>query len=568
MSITKACGRIAEYRGENNVRIEVLLFKRNGENITNPNEIKLQFPPYGYVFAPKFRERFDYQLDELIEFHISTWESSLGDVRLIDIDKECKPAGYPLVYVTSNILIHDQSILQPILRDLIQHEYSHFYIQYKDFAYGPFKTQKNEIVPRSAGMTVYKYSIKDQPYTYQERHYFLQEPREVVGIVDCMTQTQLANFLKDQIRKLNLGYSISELKRLLETQSFDDLDAARIHRIAYSLEKLEVGGQILKDLADHSTSFQILYKQELQNIKDELRLEHVQPLLELKTSLSKEISDLSTNTDQAKREYLHYQQALEASKIDYDRIVKEKTRLIEDIKLHVLVKGANSDDGQALLTYEELVYQPNGSLFANLQEFVQPLQESFHTNENGGGRLAQHIVYQLKDYSCFLTHNIEPVLQLARLSNNCKVIIQQVEPDWLKFERFYQNGLQQIWASAHEHKSMLHFLILEDINMASIECYGRPMLDLLSGVRQKLPGVQTSWPKNLWVFGMPVSRSLRDDFGLPLLKATFKHWGYIPLSDSLNINQKASTDKVLPLAHLFDNDAIIPSFINDYFQEL
>ncbi|RYZ35943.1 MAG: hypothetical protein EOP49_33050 [Sphingobacteriales bacterium] len=129
------------------------------------------------------------------------------------------------------------------------------------------------------------------------------------------------------------------------------------------------------------------------------------------------------------------------------------------------------------------------------------------------------------------------------------------------------NKLKQIWASADQHKTMFHFFVLQDINMASFECYGRPLLDLVSEVREELPGQQTNWPENLWIFGMPLSRVLGDEFGLPLLRTTFKHWGYLPVAEPLTVNRKLATDKVLPISHIYNHGAVLPSYINEYFPE-
>ncbi len=33
-------------------------------------------------------------------------------------------------------------------------------------------------------------------------------------------------------------------------------------------------------------------------------------------------------------------------------------------------------------------------------------------------------------------------------------------------------------------------------------------------------------PKNLWIFGVPLCNNDVNDFGLPLLKNTYKNWGF------------------------------------------
>lgn len=566
MTIAKAYGRVAEHRGDS-ARIEVLTFKRGGDFVVNRKDIQQQFPPHGFVFAPKWIDRFDYPIGTLIEFHISNRTSNKddGDLYLVDIDRECKRVGYPIFFIDESIMVNELAFNQMALKDFINVEASHFYISHKGFLFGPFKTHNQEVLPR-VGMTVNKYQLTEQSFECEGVSYLLNEPTGIVGKVDCMTIAQLTNFLKEQIRKFDLNMDSAELKRALENNNFDDLDVARIDRIVYSLDKLQVGSDVLRKLAKESTSLLDLYNKALQNIKDEIRSELLQPIIDQKELLIKEISRLSEKVEELKDEQALTFQNLKSARTEFDYINREKTRLIEDIRVQSLVK-LPIVEAQSLQTFEEKVYQNEYNEFDNLSEFAQIMQQSIQTTETEKCRLAYHIVYQLEAHKCFLTYNIEPVLLLARLTNNCKVVTQQVEPDWLKFEKLYHNGLKQIWASANRNKSMFHFFILQDINLASFECYGRPLLDLLCELREELPGQQTSWPDNLWIFAMPLSRALGKEFGLPLLKATFKDWGFLPIVEPFAVSSKFSTNKVLEISQINNHGVFVPSFINEYFPE-
>ena len=144
------------------------------------------------------------------------------------------------------------------------------------------------------------------------------------------------------------------------------------------------------------------------------------------------------------------------------------------------------------------------------------------------------------------------------------MFIQQVEPDWLKFDNFYENGLKQIWQQAYSYPDKLHFIILEDLNMSSIECYGKPLNDLLGKTRKVLPGLGTTFPKNLWVFGIPIILSTHT-FGLPLVKDTFLNWGAFPKIDGGWPFCEIKSDRVLGLETLLNHDLIGAPSIDDYF---
>ena len=181
----------------------------------------------------------------------------------------------------------------------------------------------------------------------------------------------------------------------------------------------------------------------------------------------------------------------------YDHIVENRERLIEDIRVQSLF---NSNAAiEKLITYHDYYEKRDQPDYATIDDFVAVYQKSIETDSVNVTKYPRNIVYQFKDFRCFLSNAIEPILHLSKLCGNVRVFIQQVEPDWLKFEKLYENGLKQIWNSAHNDPNTLHFFILEDINLASIECYGKPVLDLISNIRSIIPGLKTGWPDNLCV---------------------------------------------------------------------
>jgi hypothetical protein len=171
----------------------------------------------------------------------------------------------------------------------------------------------------------------------------------------------------------------------------------------------------------------------------------------------------------------------------------------------------------------------------------------------------------LKDYKCLLSVAVEPLQQIAILTNNAKVILQQVEPDWLKYDSLYENGLKLSWESAQANPDIIHFFILEDINLASPECYAKPLNDVIAGIRKTLPGISGTFPPNLWIFGVPLVVDSGQDFGLPLLKISFKHWGALPdKKEEWAFNQENPGLRLTPDI-LIRHDEIAVSSPDDYF---
>ena len=115
-------------------------------------------------------------------------------------------------------------------------------------------------------------------------------------------------------------------------------------------------------------------------------------------------------------------------------------------------------------------------------------------------------------------------MSYAATTNNAFYIIQQIEPDWLHFSDFWKNGLGAIWKSAHDYPDKLHFLFLEDINMSSPECYARPLLDMITGIRMLIPFGKTQYPGNLKIIATKISTE-NPEIGLPLIRTNFHGMG-------------------------------------------
>ncbi len=132
--------------------------------------------------------------------------------------------------------------------------------------------------------------------------------------------------------------------------------------------------------------------------------------------------------------------------------------------------------------------------------------------------LVSKLVHQLKYKKCLLAQNVAIIQKFATVLGNTRIILQQAEPDWLKFEYLCKNGLQRIWELSYDNPDNIHFFVLQDMNTASIECYGKPVLDMASGIRKNLPGLNSQWPRNLWFFGIPIKELTSGEFGLPLVE--------------------------------------------------
>lgn len=565
MNISKVIGTVEVQMSDHSGRIKVISFRSNDNYITTPSEIEKAFPPEGYVFAPKFFERFTHPLHSLVEFSITTSNQiKKGDTVLMDVSKECK-LGYPIIDATVHIFKSEFSIDQPILKSFIKEEVIPFYIKAKGFLYGPFKLANGEVIPK-VGKEVNKYATETVvSFKSGGRHYIVNEPANVIGKVDCMTLAQLGDWFKQQLKNYSLTFDINSLKKAFESQENETLDKSRLERSLSQLDQLKLNKDHLNKMSELSGKYQTAYQESIILCKEELKSDFVSAFLNQQEVIRDELEILQQKIERCVEKEKHLIDNVEKLKNEVEWLEQNKVRLIKDLEVHAQIKtmSTNSSSSQ-MYTYEEQTFSKLNQSYKTLDEYKSAFDSTVIGLDQAASKISYNIIYQLKDYKCLLVDNITVIMQLAKLSNNCKVFFQQVEPDWLKFEDLFENGLKQASESANLNKEVIHFFILEDINMASIECYGKPIIDIANGVRKKIAGLNSIWPENLWLFGVPIDLDLNDNFGLPLYKKTFANWGCIPKSFSLSFNDTDS-DRFLELMSLRKHSNIVSTSHDEYF---
>lgn len=566
-NITRVYGRIAERRADINARIEVLAYRSPNGIHQQPTELKQNFPPWGYVFAPSIFDRMDdVQIGSLIEFNTVPSQNSNGDVNLLDFSREPKLTSLRVIEVQQEIFSAENALNQPALKEFISEELAHFYISQTTWLYGPFKNQGKDVVPKS-GMSVKKYQLPEV-YIAGGKRFLLFEPQHgAVGDIDCMTPAQLGNFLKELLKATKIATEIGPLKKALEALPQDTLGVARVQRIAAGLDKLTLASSELSELAGLSVGLKTMYGHALQTARDELKSEFLDEITGEKAIIEKELSQTKQGLQKIKKEKEKYEKELLLLKREHSHLSKDKDRLIMDIRMGSLVGGQNGGRQSGLITREEQLYLSDGPAFEDLTGFIQFLSGSWEPGLRSERTPSLYFLYLFKDYRCLLVKNLAAVLSVMRLTNNCRLVIQQVEADWLKFEHLYNNSLQYIWEKAHEEPAVIHFLVLEDINLAGIECYAKPLLDILDGVRLKLPGCDTSWPENLWIIGSSLPADGERAIGLPLSQMTFSQWGYIPFESPIHLVAPPGSLLQLIAASLTSHDKIAPQTTNPHLSE-
>ena len=575
MSKIKIIGTVDERR-QNSARIKVLSFKKNNESITDPEQILQAYPPFGYVFAKDIFIDSDLTMNSLIEFYKGsfTYQDTNLDRHTMDVTLPWKPFGFRVMPISNRNAIVEDVLYPNVLSGLLNDDLFQFYIKFGGYLYGPLKCSKGEISAHKF-REAYKYEYEPaKVYESGDFLYLLNEPERELGQIDCMSPGQLADWIKKEIGNLSLNIDANRLKSALNTNDTVSLHNIRLRRAVKELDTLALNKESLLQLTANSDRLSELYTKSIETIKVELQREYVEGFLNQKSAIVAEIDALKRKLDAVKVDYDQRAKDLLEVKQEYDWILQERERLISDIRLHLEVHRHEGALGGRLLTYEEQTYVNEAPFYRDLNEFIDVLGNQFRQSGFDAPGLAEKICYAFKGRKCILCDSLPLILAVAKMTNNCRLIIQQTEADWLKYEDFYENGLKQIFTMAFEKPETMHFLILEDINLAGIECYGNPVLDIIAGYRHRLPGLRLEWPGNLWLFGLPVEQPEEEKMGLTLFRKTFKDWGFFPkashraaIDNRLDLNFRDSA-KRLSVEQLLEHDHIEKSFAPEYFEDL
>jgi outer membrane murein-binding lipoprotein Lpp len=564
-TISKIRGTVEERRGENNAEIKVWAFKEGNQWYYSENDIIDEFGEYCKVFAGAFFNRYtQISLNNLVEISIKNLNHDATPYSSIH-HTNCTNIGFRLVELPLNAFVSENSINLDVLSSETN-TFSDIYFHNNDFLFGPFKNENQSIKPK-IGKEVGKFKYTESVIIPSEdKFYILDAPREKICDVDCMTAAQSADFLKEKLRTVQ-GLDFDKIKKQIEKIELNGLDKDRLEKAKSYLNQIELNYTTVKNLIENNTDFQQIFEKAVESSKNEIKVEYeaktIQPLKVKVEQVEKQIEAKKAEKEKADNQLNRINRELEPLRKEYEHLKSEKERLIEDIKVHALIQQTPSVQivhSANFYTYEIQDFSRNVEFFKELNDFRKIIGDIEKSS------LARRCFDLLKDYKCLLSNDIKMILALAKATNNCKVLIQQVEPDWLKFEHFYENGLKQIWQAAHQEPDKIYFFLLQDLNMASIECYGKPLLDLLAGIRVNLPMENTPFPKNLLIFGFPIETAEDDNFGLPLIKKTFKNWGGLPKTNEGHIINDIQSENKLTVAQVFEHDNISSGYLNDYFE--
>lgn len=557
-AVNKVIGKIDNKLGDKNARIKIIALLSEKDQLIrlSENEIKEMFPPSGFIFEPGFFYNYKYSLEDFVSFRIeenSRASAGQDKFKLKYGSPDLKSFGIN----TREINGFKKHGLATNLNTISLGDKTDgsFYGITDKYIVGKLRCKNGNVEP-ALHHRVQLWDLENENIiSVDGKCRLIKEPQGESIVLDCMDEKQLFEWFRQLLKQIqpdyvdlldkNRSWRI-ELPNLFSATDKEKLEAdhIRLKRIEEKFDLLELSRNEIKTLVDSSENLKVVFEKCLDNHKDEFKENYADELSQYKSEIEQQKKELETEINRIQEQKKSEENSLAklASQIieaetKLTEIKENKDRIIQDFSIiKEVLQGQNQSNNssqvnQNSFVLEEIIDGKNDSI-KTIEEFEEQLQ--YHLSKYAfNPQFTTKITNVISTHKAIIVKDIKIGLSILEATNNAKYIIQQVEPDWLHFKSFWDNGLGEIWNSAHNSPDKFHFLLLEDINMSALECYCRPLLDILTGVRKRIPYGQTPYPNNLKIIATIASFE-EPEIGLPIYRNTFDNWGAIGFRFDIN----------------------------------
>lgn len=548
-------------------------------------EARVFFPPNGFLFEPGFFHNHNFKVGDVISFWAEeNYKAAEGydKFKIKHRSVDVRPFGINARRIKGFKKTNLVACLESLsLED--DHSDGVFYGLTDKYVIGKLRTKSSVIEPALHHRIQIWDRNEDMIVSSEDSFRLLEEPTGDSIILDCMNDKQLFEWFRSSLKQLEPDYVKlldtnaswrTNLPTLFSKVDKEKLEAdrIRIQRVEEKFELIDLSNSDIKTLVNNSEKLNKAFQEVINNHKEEYKLGYKKELelfeLEIenkKEKSSNEAAKYEQIINEKKETVTQLTESLQIIKDEIERLSENKERIIEDfsiikevLKGECLSQKNTSTLEDASFVFEELFVE-NCDEIININEIEEQLKFQLFSH-NLNARFSKKILDCITNFAAVLVKDIRIGIAMAKATNNSRYIIQQVEPDWLHFKDFWHNGLGAIWESAHNHPENHHFLILEDINMSAPECYCRPLVDMITGIRTLIPYGKSKYPDNLKIIASYASFE-EPEIGLPLNQEIFEGWGAVGFRGNIYEN---GIEVLQPSAKIFKPNALFDNSIDDF----
>jgi len=568
----KVVGYVDFFPGNSNAKIEVvgIVDWRNNFAQLKDSEIQKLFPPYGKVFAHNFAEKYYDTKGTLVSisvipnekigegYYAFIWNKSGGVYEFGAKVKKLK-GNFTANGQYNYSLLKDNDLLD------VDHD---TYVTSGGAIYLIKANSQERLISYWKSGSLDTLTVNGKLFVTD----IVRGGED--GKVDITTDEQLQEWFMKNVLKKNWNHIFEEktfrnVEPLIRdaftiSKGLDGLViSSRIKRLTHITRALTISFEGLKELKtlpwlkDSIEQSIALYKTNYleevkkENAKDlkEIREQYeMEVLLEkertdgVKRSLNKQIDDLKNALESKRNEQ---EKILQDKRIEVDlidetiqgkkksiksldesisRLEKRKNDIIEDFSIVKEVLGSNNNTLIQNHQFSQIsIEEVNLSKYAApiYQVFIKSLENTLKTNRLTHSA-ATDIGNQLALYKILLVPDVAIAKVIAVASLRSRYATEYVSATWKSFDDLWLNGLCQMVDECYKNRDLMHYLILQNINLTYLPNYMMPLIDIQRDVISNFPGIARAFPDNLRIICTIVSDNV-----MPLAESCLKHIGCI-----------------------------------------
>lgn len=245
---------------------KVVAFVRDKEYINDEETIAEFFQTDSKIFSDKiFKFLPDAKINQLVEIVTTGINNTTIDGRNDYVYlKSIKKIGSLIIDIPNEYLSKGYINLEELnnyfeVNGFFNNDLGNFYICDNEKLYGPFKINSGKIQPKKdTYVHSFQYDIDDlievESFKFS---YLIEEPKNKIDVIDCMTVSQLIEFLKNTLTIDRVDINL--IKKTYENISSinsgqTDLDKIRLERASLHLSQLILSYEELKKLVQRVTN--------------------------------------------------------------------------------------------------------------------------------------------------------------------------------------------------------------------------------------------------------------------------------------------------------------------------
>ena len=246
----------------------------------------------------------------------------------------------------------------------------------------------------------------------------------------------------------------------------------------------------------------------------------------IQTKNEKIVSNLKEEIQLLENKHQEKKKAISALEESILHIEERKEEIIKDFSIVREVLGTSNHtqllDSSISCHMEEINLAENA--IPVYQAFIKSIENTLKAN-NIPTVQSSVIGQQLIAFNTLLVPDAAIAKAIIMASKRCRFYVQYVSAIWKSFSDLWTNGLGSIVDDCNENEDLMHFLILQNINLTYLPNYLMPLIDIQKGVITKFPGTGTPYPNNLRIFC-----TITNDEVMPLSKDCIQYIGCIDKS--------------------------------------